>query len=79
MTFDSLMPLSFSRRCFGGGQRLRHFPADFPFDDFLEGNVRSAEAGALNEGTIDASTTRIELAHAARNHVYEHIRVADFS
>ena len=79
MSFESLMPLAFSHRGFRGRNRLGHFPPNFAFDDFLQGNVRSAEASAVNEGTIDASTTRIELAHAARNHIHQDIRVADFS
>lgn len=73
------MPFSFSRRGFGGGQGLGHFPSDFAFNNFLQGNVRGAESGAVNEGTINASTTRIELAHAARDHIHQDIRVADFS
>ena len=79
MPFESLMPLPFSHRSFGGRNRVGHFPADLTFDNLFESNVRGAKAGAVNEGTINTSTARIELAHAARDHIDQHVRVADFS
>lgn len=59
---------------------LEHFPADFAFGDFEQGDVRRAQSSGFgNERTgRTAARDAVQLPNAARNDVHEDVRVSNF-
>src|ERR1039458_9173366 len=58
---------------------FRHFPAHFILDDFGQRDVGQAHArGHDHQRTAQAAAPGVELAHAARDEVHQHVGVAHF-
>ena len=58
---------------------IRQFPAHFILEDFRQRDVGQTHAGGhIHERTPQAAAAGIELAHAARDEIHEHVGVAHF-
>lgn len=75
----ALRPLAVASRWADQANHLWHFKAHLVFDDFAKGDVRDAEIFSMgNHWPAGAAVAGIELAHAPRNQVHQHMSVFDF-
>ena len=61
----------------GQFDRFRQIEAHLMLDDFSQGDVGQAHLTGFDKGTTKAATTGIQLAHAARDDIDQHVGVAN--
>ena len=78
LVFERLAALAL----FGGFDELQflgEIGRDFVFEDFRQSNVGHTQPdGIADQGTAQGAAAGVQLAHATRHQVDEHVRVADF-